>query len=242
MKTCSLTIAHSDRLPPWPLSPCRELSKSGPLLTNPNLPALVYLWPLTLALVSSTSWTVCSSEGPEKHHGMDWESILNFTPPLVRSAPIQVNVICVVKWKTSFVLLATNCMQPAPCISPKNSSDAICTVFSHYQLPTAKITCLAHLGQQSYTALVLPHFTLVRRWVGLERHCIDKTFQLMQCLFNVLLLLSQLLQLHLFPILWNLNLGKFSKRETRQCNVTKTCCTAALKNTGMNLMYQFIHN
>lgn len=30
---------------------------------------------LTLALVSNTSWTVCGSGGPGKHHGMDWESI-----------------------------------------------------------------------------------------------------------------------------------------------------------------------
>lgn len=140
METRSLTIAHTDRLPPWPLSPYRELSKSGPLPTNPNLPALVSLWPLTLALVSSTSWTVCSSEGPEKHHGMDWESIQNFTPPLVRSAPIQVNVICVVKWKTSFVLLATLgllyaafTMYRPPNLAQKNSSDPICTVFSHSQ-------------------------------------------------------------------------------------------------------------
>lgn len=108
MTPCSRTIAPSHRLPPLASVCIWELSKSGPsAIKTQNPPLLVSIWPLTLALVSSTSWTVCSSEGPEKHHGMDWESILNFTtpPPLVWSAPIQVNVICVVKWKTSFCLV-----------------------------------------------------------------------------------------------------------------------------------------
>lgn len=38
---------------------------------------------------------------------MDWESIQNFTPPLVRSPPIQVNVICVVQSKTCICLFTT---------------------------------------------------------------------------------------------------------------------------------------
>lgn len=84
---------------PLGLCHCWALSNSGP---TEQIQSWQYssIRPLTLALVSSTSWTVCSSEGSEKHHGMDWESIQNFTPSLVRPPPIQVNVICVVQSKT----------------------------------------------------------------------------------------------------------------------------------------------
>ena len=170
--------------------------------------------------MSSTSWTVCSSEGPEKHHGMDWESILNFTPALVRSAPIQVNVICVVKWKTSFCLVghfrlivcSLHHIQYLPPLKKCHKSTfKWCHLHCIQSLPTPPAD-LAYLGQQSCTALVLPHFTLVRRWVGIERHCLLTDFSVnavsCQCLAPTF---PKFFSFTCCPLFKNLNLGRFQR-------------------------------
>lgn len=147
---------------------------------------------------------------------MDWESILSFTPSLVRSAPIQVNVICVVKWKTSFVLLATlgvNCMQPAPFIPPK-----IVTA-EHYwshlhciqSVPTPPVDNLLNLFQAK-NPILLSHFMSVRRWVGIERHCTDKRYRSYSVLSMSSSYFPSLNSLTGSQFLWNLNAGRFHRK------------------------------
>lgn len=72
--------------------------------------------------------------------------------------------------------------------------------------------------------------------MGIERHCIDTTFQLIQCLVNVSLLLSQLRQLHLFPILRNLEEEEGVKAV--QCNQNLLHCRLKEHDDKLETVYK----